>query len=186
MATTFRFLAAPEEARTVLNWFSELPEPPHVQPRPDGATLFFRHLGPLVMTAANEVDVTLSPIVLVLLPQVRHGILWTAGEVQFLAKRMPSSFPGLQRVLTNFRRWLRDFPLVFRQPRLPESSGGQWDYYLEGGLRNVSDELFALPLGMAALERGQYFVWRRDTEGRLKTVLGSLRLRGVTGAESGV
>ena len=185
MATTFRFLASPEEGQTVLNWFARLPEPPHVHPRPDGAALFFRQFGPLVMTSTNEMDVTRSPVVLVLLPQVRHGVLWTAGEVQFLAERMRSSFPGLQRVLTSFRQRLKGFPLVFRQPRLPETSGGQWDYYLEGGIRNVSDEVFALPAGMAALERGQYFVWHGDTEGRLDPVLRSLRLRGVMSAEPG-
>jgi len=68
------------------------------------------------------------------------------------------------------------------RPRLPETSGGQWDYYLEGGVRNVSEEIFALPEGMAALERGQYFIWQGDSEGRLDTVLRMLRLRGVTNA----
>jgi len=183
MATTFRFLASPEEGQTVLNWFRELPEPPHIHPRPDGAALFFRQCGPLVMTATNEVDVTRSPVVLLLLPEVRHGILWTAGEVQFLAERMRFSFPGLQKVLTSFRQWLRTFPLVFRQPRLPETSGGPWDYYLEGGIRNVSDEIYALPTGMAALERGQYFVWRGGSGGTHHTLLKQLRLRGVPGAE---
>jgi len=183
MATTFRFLASPEEGEKVLNWFTALPEPPHVHSRPDGAALFFRHFGPLVMTAKNEVDVKRSPVVLLILPQIRHGILWTAGEVQFLAEKMRSSFPGLQKVLTSFHRWSRAFPVVFRQPRLPETSGGSWDYYLEGGIRNVSDEVFALPQGMIALERGQYFVWQGDSEGRLDTVLRMLRLRGVTNAE---
>ncbi len=135
------------------------------------------------MTATNEADVKRFPVVLLVLPQVRHGILWTAGEVQFLPESMRSSFPGLQKVLTSFRQWLRTFPVVFRQPRLPETSGGPWDYYLEGGIRNVSDEVFALPAGMAALERGQYFVWQGDSEGRLDTVLRMLRLRGVTNAE---
>jgi len=184
MAITFRFLASPEEGQMVLNWFKGLPDPPHVHPRPDGAALFFTQFGPLLMTATNEADAKRSPVVLVVLPQVRHGILWTAGEAQFLTERMKSSFPGLQRVLTSFRQWLRTFPVVFRQPRLPETSGGPWDYYLEGGIRNVSDELFALPAGMKALERGQYFVWQGDSEGRLDPVLRMLRLRGVTNAES--
>ena len=184
MATTFRFLASPEEGQTVLDWFARLPEPPHVHPRPDGAALFFRQFGPLALTATNEADPKRSPVVLLVLPQVRHGILWTAGEVQFLPERMRSSFPGLQKVLTSFRDWLRSFPVVFRLPRLPETSGGSWDYYLEGGLRNVSDEIFALPTGMAALERGQYFVWQGGG-GAYETLLKQLRLRGVPGAEPG-
>lgn len=183
MATSFWFLASPEEGQTVLNWFKQLPEPPHIHPRADGAALFFRQWGPLVMTGTNEVDVTRSPVVLLLLPEVRHGILWTTGEVQFLAERMKSSFPGLQKVLTSFRQWLRSFPLVFRQPRLPETSGGPWDYYLEGGIRNVSDEVYALPTGMAALERGQYFIWRGVPGATHEDLLKKLTLRGVPGAE---
>ena len=185
MATTFRFLASPQEGQTVLDWFARLPEPPHVHPRPDGAALFFRQFGPLAMTGANEADPKRSPVVLLILPQVRQQILWTAGEVQFLPERMRSSFPGLQKVLTSFRDWLRSFPVVFRLPRLPETSGGSWDYYLEGGLRSVSDEIFALPTGMAALERGQYFVWQGDSQARHDTLLKQLRLRGVPGAEPG-
>jgi hypothetical protein len=77
MGVTFQFLASPEEGQTVLNWFKELGEPPEVFPRPDGAALFFRQFGPLIMTAANEVDVKRSPVILVLLPRVRHQILWT-------------------------------------------------------------------------------------------------------------
>jgi hypothetical protein len=183
MAATFRFLASPDEVQMVLDWFGALPEPPLVHPRPDGAAFFFKLFGPLVMTTTNEVDVKQSPVVLLIRPQVRHGILWTAGEIQFLAERMRSTFPGLQKVLTSFRQWLTAFPVVFRQPRLPETSGGPWDYYLEGGIRNVSDEIFALPRGLAALERGQYFVWQGDSKARLDTVLKSLQLRGVPNAE---
>jgi hypothetical protein len=74
---------------------------------------------------------------------------------------------------------LRAFPLVFKQPRLPEASGGEWDYYLEGLVRNVSEEIFALPEGMAALERGQYFIWQGVSEGNLDALLRMLKLRGV-------
>ncbi len=183
MATTFRFLASAEEGQMVLDWFANLPETPHVHPRPDGAALLLRQFGPLAMTSTNEADPKRSPVVLFIQPQVRHGILWTAGEVQFLAERMRSSFPGLQKVLTSFRTWLRSFPVVFRQPRLPQTSGGSWDYYLEGGLLNASDEILALPTGMAALERGQYFVWHGDSQARQDTLLKQLRLRGVPGAE---
>ena len=183
MSVTLRFIASPEEGTVVLNWFKALPEPPAIHVRPDGFALFFRHLGPLVMATANEADAQRSPVVLLLLPQVRHGILWTVGEVQFLPDRMRTCFPGLQRVLNDFRKWLQAFPLVFRQPRLPENLGGEWDYFLEGGVRNGSEEIFALPAGMAALKQGQYFVRQADNEARLDSVLQALRLRGVEGVE---
>ena len=182
MGVTFRFIASPEEGQEVLSWFGELADPPEVLPKPDGAVLYFRQFGNLAMTTANEVDVKRSPVVSVFLPHVRREILWTVGEVHFLTDRMRSSFPGLHRVLMSFRQWLQTFPLVFRQPRLPETAGGPWDYYLEGGVRNVSGEIFALPEGMVSLERGQYFVWHGDAEARLDTLLKTLRLRGVTNA----
>lgn len=168
----------------LLNWFSGLSEPPESFPRPDGVALFFRHFGSLAMTATNQMDATRSPVVLVVFPQVRYDVLWTVAEVQFFAEQMPTSFPGLQKVLTRFRKWARSFPVVFRQPKSPETSGGPWDYHLEGGVRNVSDAVFALPEGMAALEHGRYFVWQGDSEGRLNSLMRILRLRGVTNAES--
>jgi hypothetical protein len=183
MATTFRFVASPQEGHLLLDWFSALSEPPEIFPRSDGVALFFRHLGPLVMTTTNQLDAERSPVVLLIFPQVRHEVLWTVAEVQFLAKGMTTSFPDLQKVLIGFRKWARTFPVVFRQPKLPEVSGGHWDYYLEGGIRNVSDEVFALPEGLNALELGRYFVWQGDSEGRLKTLLRMLKLRGVTNTE---
>lgn len=182
MATTFRFLASPEEAHKVVDWFKELPDPPVIHPRADGVALFFRQFGPLVMTAPNEADAKRSPVVLVIFPQVTRGILWSTGEVQFLPERIADTFPELQKVLGRFRRWIRSFPLVFRQPKFPETSGGPWDYYLEGGIRNFCDEVFALPIGMAALERGRYFVWRAGDEGSYEDLMKQLRLRGVENA----
>jgi len=44
------------------------------------------------------------------------------------------------------------FSSCFPPTTPPETSGGPWDYYLEGSIRNVSDEVFALAAGMAALE----------------------------------
>jgi hypothetical protein len=119
----------------------------------------------------------------VFLPHVRREVLWTVGEVHFLADRMQSSFPGLHRVLRSFRNWLQTFPLVFHQPRLPEISGGEWDYYLEGSVRNQDPEIFGLPHGMLALQRGQYFVCEDDTESRLDDILKMLKLRGVMNVE---
>ncbi|SRR6266498_3734463 len=185
MGVTFRFIASPDEGRKVLSWFGELLDAPEVHPKPEGALLYFRQFGSLAKTTENELDVKRSPLVSVFLPHVRRNILWTVGEVHFLADRTRSSFPGLRRVLTSFRDWLQTFPLVFRKPRLPETTGGSWDYYLEGSVRNHDTDIVAFPEGMSALERGQYFVCHGDTEPRLDSILKMLRLRGVTNAEPG-
>ena len=183
MGVTFRFIASPDEGRKVLSWFTELPHAPQVHSKPDGALLYFRQFATLTMTASNEVDVKSSPLVSVFLPHVKRNAFWTVGEVHFLANRIRSSFPGLERVVKSFREWLQKFPMVFRQPRLPETAGGSWDYYLEGGVRNYASDIFALPAGMTALERGQYFVGHSDSETRLDDILKLLRLRGMTNVE---
>ena len=179
MGVTLRFIASPDEGAKVLDWFRELPTPPEFVPKPNAAWLYFRDFGGLANSASGGVDVQRSPLVSVFLPKVRREILWTVGEVHFLAARMPATFPELQRVLVSFRKWLQGFPPVFHQPHLPQTSGGRWDYYLEGSVRNRGSDIFALPEGMAALERGQYFVCDDDSEPRLDTILRMLKLRGV-------
>jgi hypothetical protein len=61
------------------------------------------------------------------------------------------------------------------------STPGDWDYYLEGSIRNYDDKVFALPSAMDALRRGQYFVADNDDDFVLDKVCKSLRLRGVEG-----
>src|ERR1043166_3163885 len=145
MAITFRFIANPDEGEKVLSWFSELDEAPEVYPEARGALLYFRQFGRLIMASTNEVDRKASPLVSLFLPHVRREILWTVGEVHFLPDRMRSAFPRLHRVATSFGEWLQSFPLVFHFPRHPQAGGGQWDYYLEGSVRNFDLDIFALP-----------------------------------------
>jgi hypothetical protein len=183
MGVTFRFIASPDESQNVLRWFGDLVDAPEVHLKPHGALLYFRQFGKLATTAGDAIDVKRSPVASVLLPHVLREVLWTVGEVHFLADRMRSSLPGLQRVLTHFQGWLRTFPLVFRQPRLPETTGGSWDYYLEGSSRNRDSDIFAFPEGMSALEHGQYFVSDSDSESRLDDILKKLKLRGVVNFE---
>jgi len=125
----------------------------------------------------KTVDIRKSPLVSVVLPQVRRGSLWTVGEVHFLPSPLARTFPPLARVSKRFRIWLAQFPLVFSRANDFES---HWDYFLEGSIRNHMGDIFALPEGMQALNEGRYFVADDDNEYVVETVVKSLRLRGIT------
>jgi hypothetical protein len=174
MGTTYRFLASVDEGPPVLDWFRALPERPAESPRPAGAVFYFRDFGPL------QAEPGRSPVVSVFLPARWRGALTTVGEVHFLATPL-SAFPGLNRLSRRFRDWLRQHPCVFsRRPGFV----GDYDYYLEGSIRNLGPDIFALPGGLAALQSGDYFVSEGDGGRTLDLVCRQLQLRGVSGVQT--
>ena len=171
MGTTYRFLATVDEASVVLDWFRELPDQPVESVCNDGVLYYFRQFGALGS------DPKKSPVVSVFLPVVKRGVLTTIGEVHFLATPL-STFPKLHRISKKFRDWLSANPCVYsRKPDFVH----EWDYYLEGSARNWDPEIFALPAGLQALQKGAYFVAGDDNDLVLDRVCQSLELRGVEG-----
>jgi hypothetical protein len=171
MGATYRFLALVEEASAVLDWFRVLPEHCVESAKDTGSLFYFREFGPLFPDAKK------SPLVSVIMPERKRGVLTTIGEVHFLATPL-SAFSGLNQVNTRFRQWLGDYPCVFS--RRPDFSH-EWDYFLEGSVRNWDSDIFALPAGMEALRRGSYYVAADDTESQLDLVCRALQLCGVEG-----
>jgi hypothetical protein len=174
MSTTYCFLATPEEALVVYDWFRSLPEQPFESLHEEGSVFYFRQFGPLGSDAMK------SPIVSVFTPVRKRGVLTTIGEVHFLATPL-ATFPGLNRINKQFRKWIRENPCVYSHH--PDFNH-EWDYYLEGSSAgNWDTDLFAFPTGMAALQRGSYFVARTDNDFVLDRVCHDLKLRGVEGVE---
>lgn len=172
MGTTYRILATVEEGSAILDWFRALPERPVESVRDDGSLFYFRDFGPL------DSDAKKSPVVSVLLPLRTRGVLTTIGEVHFLATPL-SAFSGLAKINRRFREWLAMNPCVYsRRPDFIH----EWDYYLEGSAKNWDPDIRALPAGMAALQRGAYFVDHGDNNFVLDRVCRALQLRGVEGA----
>jgi len=173
--STSHFIGAPDSPSEVVEWFRRLPEPPEETPTAYGITLYFRSFGPLTYDETGAIDVAQSPVATVGLPAMRRGVLWTVGEVNFLATlSLPQNKP-LRDVSRAFSRWLSTFPIVFDQ-RSPQSG---FTYYLEGGVQNVASKVFALPSGLAAIQAGQYFVAEGASDYVLDVLCKSLRLRGV-------
>lgn len=170
MSTYYRFLETVEEASAVLDWFRTLPERPVANSRDDGSLFYFRDFGPI------DSDAEKAPLVNIFLPRQKRVILTTIGEVHFLATPL-SAFPGLNKVNKRFRAWLREYPCICSNR--PDFDG-EWNYFLEGTALNWGD-IHALPAGMAALQRGSYFVARNDTDSVLDKVCRALQLRGVEG-----
>jgi hypothetical protein len=175
MATTYYFLAAPDEGG-VLEWFKSQADVPEEHTNDVRTLLFYRQFGSLHHDLNGEVDASKSPLVSIDPPKVRRGVLWTVGEVHFLTTNMADAFPELERMRRKFQTWLKQFPVVWERQRGGEEGYG---YYLEGGSKNVADRIFGLPLGLAAFEAGQDFVADHDNEHRLDSLCKVLRLRGV-------
>jgi hypothetical protein len=129
-----------------------------------------------LLADGSGADARHSPLVSLFRPRLRRGVLWSVGEVHFLPSSLRRAFPPLHALSHRFAEWLSGFERVFA--RGPGWSG-EWDYWLEGSIRNYDAEVFALPQAMAALRKGQYFVGAADGEGVLDTLCRSLRHRRV-------
>ena len=170
MAASYHFVESPHcEESDVLRWFRQLPQPPEEPVIDRGVALYFRPLGPLG-------DRDSSPVVIFAKPQVRRGVLWTVGSVEFVAKNLRSVSPELERIRKAFRAWIKSAPLIYENRKGVENPHA---YYLEGSAKNWATEILALPTGLSALGAGQYFVSERDNEFVLDQVCQTLRLRGV-------
>ena len=180
MGATYRFIAAPSEPSEVMAWFRRLDIPPVETLTERTAVLYFKEFGDLVSGADGSIDAKASPVATIFLPQVKRGLLWTVGEVHFLATPVRGLFPGLQRISLAFSKWLAKQQCVYSN--VVEDNA--FDYYLEGSIRNYDAPVFAFDSGFKALGEGQYFVADGDNELVLAKLCQALRLRGVGCADA--
>src|SRR5262249_51091089 len=159
MASTYRFLALQDDMQLIFDWFARLERAPEIVRVGEGYVFNFSEIGHLgYKTTTAELDAKGSPLVSLFPPETRYDVLWTAAELHFLATPLASQFPELQKVNRRFAAWISAFDVVFEAPRRRGESRnrpGQWDYFLEGTLRNWDTSIYALPAGMAALRGGQ-------------------------------
>ena len=177
MGITHRYLEDPRGDSLVLGWLRaaaldllEVPVPPH------GVSLYFREFGPLVLADDGTLDSYRSPMVSVFVPRIRRGILWTVGEVHFLATPLRASYPGLYKLSRQLGAWMRQFERVLANGHCPRP---EWAYHLEGYTKSYDFPIFALPSGLDALSSGRYFVARDDSEFMVNKLCKQLSLRGV-------
>jgi len=138
--------------------------------------LYFREMGSLAKTATGSIGVRQSPLVALFPPRVRRGILWTVGEVHFLPSPLRERFPRLNKISTSLKKWLQTFECVYSNK---PGHRNDWNYYLEGAVKNFDPPIYALRGSLEALRRGQYFVAEDDTDLVLDKLCSRLRLRDV-------
>ena len=176
MGSTHRFLAIGDDIPRIGDWFAKLPDPPTIIKGQGCDYLHFASLGVLRnVPVTGQIDVQASPIASLFHPELLNSVLWTAGELHFLPTPLRSLFPQLDAISRRFAKWLRGFQCVFEGP----GATGEWNYYLEGSLRNDDSPIFALPEAMKALSSGQYFVEHGIRNERLSKLLRTLELRDV-------
>lgn len=173
MATTYRYLAIGGEHGRILDWFASLDSPPMVVDTPTGAVLHFASLGLLVRREDGSIDPTASPLASFIPPRRRRGSLWTVGELHFLTVDLRAAYPELDRIRRGLHAWLGQFELVF------DGRPGEWDYFLEGSVRNTSADIYALPEAFRGLRHETYFVADDDNDAVIDRVCRTLALRGV-------
>jgi len=176
MGTTYRFICDPAAPNPVVEWFRALEDPPEEIAVEGGLWLYFRSIGTLAKAADGSVDEKHSPLVSLFLPAVRRGVLWTVGEVHFLPTPLRPTYPRLHAISASLAKWLDTFECVFSTR---PGSRNEWDYYLEGSVRNWDSRVYALAGGLEALRRGQYFVAAQDNDPILDGLCSRLRLRGI-------
>lgn len=205
MAAEIRFLAIDGEHQEVLGWFRQQPlrgrENVTVANR---VVLWYESEGPLaywpMKMAVSEgaspqekkkalmvqwqqeqapgqsvLDPENTPLVSIEVPHKLRGVFWTAGEVTFTGTPIRTRFPRLASLHRSFVRWLRQYELVYD----PHVRRSEFDYYLEGTIRNYDSEVRALPKAMAALREGQYFINAGSGGDRLDLLCRQLKLRGI-------
>jgi hypothetical protein len=173
-----RFIEAPDSPCSAMSWFREQSLSFNEHAFDWGAALYFKDLAELRLCPDGSIDADVSPVVAVYLPRVRRGVLWTVGEVRFCPVPL-SQFPELQRLRRSFLRWFEQSPLVYDDRR---SAVNEFDYYLEGSAKNFGP-IRAFQSGLRALQKGQYFIARFETDGSLKKLSRALALRGVICAD---
>jgi len=163
MGVTHRFIANPRETSEVLRWFRTCDSPPDEVSADEALTLYFSCCGSLAYSSDGKVDPKASPVATLFHPQIKRGALWTVGEVHFLATPLRKQFPELQKVNSAFRNSLSSFDCVFPNQR----ADNEFDYYLEGSIKNFDPPVYALDSGWAALKSGQYFIGHSDNDNRV-------------------
>ncbi|MFZ6875561.1 hypothetical protein ACO0LF_26135 [Undibacterium sp. Di27W] len=175
MGSTYRFIADPSQQSEVVDWFRVQPTPPIEVQAERSLILYFKEFGPLTHNSNGTINSQASPVVTVFLPRVRRGVLWTVGEVHFLATPLRQQYPALHKISSAFSKWLTKQECVFSN----KSPNNQFSYYLEGSIRNYDTPVFAFESGLRALESENYFVANGDNEARLEQICKFLLLRGV-------
>jgi hypothetical protein len=175
MSVLYHFLASENDFEFVADWFAALGQEVTRRERPDGTWLYFRGMATAPLPEVDKIDQNITPLVWLAGPSIRQGILWTNAEVRFTPTPLRQQFPELNKISVSFSKWLQQFDLVFSRKKADATS--EWCHYLEGGIQNWCEHVYALPEAMAALRQERYFVHHHISDPALDRIAKTLRLR---------
>ena len=182
MAVGFRFLSCGPEDNSPTVWLEAhggVRQPCGIE---HAIALYFPEYGPvrfrplLERERLPQVDTDLTPLVIVTAPRLLRGVIWTAGEVEFLSTPLRRTFPGLHRLSKQFLAWLSELPRAHPDPSSDEVA---FSYFLRGELLNFDSPLFVFPSAMDALRRRTFFVGSHVGAAYIDTLCRELRLQGI-------
>jgi hypothetical protein len=142
--------------------------------RSDGenhSRLWFKEYGDLGATLDE------SPVLLLYPPRQLADRLWTIGRIMFPQTHLQKKYPQLDKIKKTIRRELQKGILLWNWRRPQE---GEFNYYLEGSIKNRNYEVFGMPSSLTYLRREGYFIEGEETTGSLDVLRKALALRGVT------
>jgi hypothetical protein len=122
------------------------------------------------------IDTDQSPMALIFVPYKKNQRFWTTGELHFKGTNLKESFPELNKLNTQFERWLRKHELIYNWAGRELFS--PFDYNL-GVTEGVVRKIFALPDAYKLLQSGNIMIDYHMNDFPFEKFLKKLRLRGI-------
>jgi hypothetical protein len=131
---------------------------------------WLRDLGPLGSTLED------SPVVVVYPPRKLSDRLFTLGRFFFPQPELSRRFPAIARIRRKVESDLKGTTVLWTRGA---TEPGQFDYYLEGSIRNQLRMVYGMHSSIPYLRQEGYFVLGDESEPFMETLRRKLALRGV-------
>ena len=131
---------------------------------------WLRDLGPLGNTLEG------SPVVVFYPPRKLSDRLFTLGRFFFPQPELSKHFPAIARIRRKIEGDLKSTKVLWTRGA---SDSGQFDYYLEGSIRNQLRTVYGMQSSIPYLRQEGYFVLGDESEAFMETLRRRLALRGV-------
>lgn len=127
----------------------------------------------------GELGVSLeeSPVIQFYPPRKIADHLWTIGRFMFPQSNLQKKYPQLNKIKKTIKEELQRGIQLWNWKHPQE---GEFNYYLEGSIKNHDYEIYGMPSSVPYLRKEGYFIEGEETVGMLDTLRKTLALRGVT------
>jgi len=117
-----------------------------------------------------------SPVVVVYPPRMISDRLFTLGRFFFPQPQLSKRFPAIAKIRRKIESDLKCATVLWT---LGATESGEFDYYLEGSIRNQLRMVYGMQSSIPYLRQEGYFVLGDESEPFMETLRRKLALRGV-------